>query len=695
LAACGTPAPAVAPDTPAPAPPTLTPAPSGPAELETAAAGDDLPQDVIAVRIGRGVANDVAPSSDGHWLAVSSGAGLGLYHLDTFESEWFTPLAWQASDLRWSADGSLIVTRGGCLGCTLATWDAQSGEQVAGVRIDLEGVLTLHVAPSPDGAAVAVLREMEAGLGPGQVLLFEAASGDLLATQPAGQQEPGMAWSPDGTALAIHDREGVVLWTPGGEVRSLAVLETDGVAWSPDGTALAVLAAEEIVVLDAAGAELLRIEEGIISGSLLWPADGAGIVLQSPGATQTWDAESGELLEELLADAAGDAGATAWSRDGKLAAVTDSALVVWDGTAGEAIETPLPGFVGRHVAGVWWMAGGTDLLLSVEASLAEAAGGLCVSAWSAETGDLLRSLDEHDPRAGMQVTWSPDGARLAWPRNDGAVVVDVPTGLQVRELSGHADWALAVDWSPDGSRLATGGQDGDVIVWDTATGAQLDVLAGDLPVFGVYWSPGSDFLASIVSPAKPAYREQVGDLVVWAVSTGEVAFAREGHAPPVAWSPDGTWLLTAVPEGMTMTDAATGEPLQYGGGVDWIADLYSPRWTGALSPNGTLYVHAFVEPGTSGANNFEAVFLESGEVQYSAEARYATVAAWGWSPDGERLAMGGPNFVSIYEAATGRRLATMDLAMGPVTALAWSPDSARIATTSAHGVVAVWDAAVE
>jgi len=72
--------------------------------------------------------------------------------------------------------------------------------------------------------------------------------------------------------------------------------------------------------------------------------------------------------------------------------------------------------------------------------------------------------------AAGQVSFSPDGKRLAVANTDGTPAVwDLATQTKVLTLTDYQLTANAIAYSPDGALLATGGDEGIVKVWDAAT----------------------------------------------------------------------------------------------------------------------------------------------------------------------------------------------------------------------------------
>jgi len=64
-----------------------------------------------------------------------------------------------------------------------------------------------------------------------------------------------------------------------------------------------------------------------------------------------------------------------------------------------------------------------------------------------------------------------------------------------------------------------------------------------------------------------------------------------------------------------------------------------------------------------------------------------------WSPDGQRLASGGDDWiVQVWNAADARSIFVYKGHSDRVRQVAWSPDGTRIATASSDKTVQVWGA---
>ena len=64
------------------------------------------------------------------------------------------------------------------------------------------------------------------------------------------------------------------------------------------------------------------------------------------------------------------------------------------------------------------------------------------------------------------ITYSPDGTRLAMASGIEIWIYDVHAGEELALLAGHVGWVLSVSFSPDGSTLASGSRDGTVLLWE-------------------------------------------------------------------------------------------------------------------------------------------------------------------------------------------------------------------------------------
>ncbi len=265
-----------------------------------------------------------------------------------------------------------------------------------------------------------------------------------------------------------------------------------------------------------------------------------------------------------------------------------------------------------------------------------------------------------------QLTWSPDGRRLAFVGvpatpiggSSEIFVVDADGSNLVQITQNDADDDSPA-WSPDSTRLAFRQANGDApslvdpnVVVTRADGSDLRVLGpGADPV----WSPDGLQLAMTVpdggasriwvQDADGRNRRHVTDIVV--------------ASEPPSWSPDGQHLLVSS-SGLALIEVSSGSitPLTAEPGS-------MPTW----SLHGTI---AFATTGSASPSVFVVDSGGSGLRRVSGDLRFATVPEW--SPDGLRLLLGdesgGP--VGIVDPGSGN-LSLLPEDNGPNRSPAWQP----------------------
>ena len=95
------------------------------------------------------------------------------------------------------------------------------------------------------------------------------------------------------------------------------------------------------------------------------------------------------------------------------------------------------------------------------------------------------------------ISYSPDGARLAVASSIGIWIYDAYTGAEISLFTGHTRPVNSVAFSPDGGTIASGSSDNTIRLWNAVTGAQVHTLKGHTTeVDSVAFSPDGGTIAS-------------------------------------------------------------------------------------------------------------------------------------------------------------------------------------------------------
>ncbi len=161
------------------------------------------------------------------------------------------------------------------------------------------------------------------------------------------------------------------------------------------------------------------------------------------------------------------------------------------------------------------------------------------------------------------------------------------------------------------------------------------------------------------------------------------AMVQLGHVAPitsVAWSPDGTYVVTSGGDNTALVwETATGKlTTRLIGHLKWIlAAVWSPDGTRIATASGDKSVRVW-----DAVTGKELVRLD-GHTNY--------VNSCAWSPDGSRIVSAGYDGSAIvWEAATGREMNRITIPSSPVSTARWSPDGNRIVAVTWQNEALVW-----
>lgn len=357
------------------------------------------------------------------------------------------------------------------------------------IAIMLAGLLALSCGNVPD-----VLPTATAGIP----VTIEAPGSETPGNQTPGSQTPGAGGSdatPFPTPITIPTSGPTPTPAPPVEFAGLSYPIT-GLAWSPDGSLLAV-------TVTSGGVRVFATASGDLRYTI-FPEEGAGGAAFSPDGTllatghfdhkvRLSDANSGELVR-LLEGPGSIVNEVAFGPGGLLAAASeDGKIWVWDAANGE-LRFTLEGHE-QSVTDVDFNPGGTMLV----------SGGWDFAArlWNVERAEQARLLHQSNADGVVfAADFNRSGDLVALAMGSGDVFIyDRFTGENTNILEGHLDVTPAVDFSPVvGAILASGSVDGTVRLWHadqvvSLLTYDLAALTGYEPVLNVAFSPDGSQLA--------------------------------------------------------------------------------------------------------------------------------------------------------------------------------------------------------
>src|SRR5262249_44897197 len=417
--------------------------------------------------------------------------------------------------------------------------------------------IILRMAFSPDGGLLAVATI------DGRVSVWDAQTGATVRSFQAHKEfVRGLAFSPDGRYLATggSDDEVKLLDLRTGKFVSFPIGSREvllALTFSPDGRRLAASDLERniwVFDVDTRGKTRLESADRLAIHGLEFSADSQHLLtVSTEGAVTAWDVAAHSAEAVFDAQFPGVHVVT-FSPDRRLIALGDE-----HGTVRGLRADPGPvAFrdLEAHAGPIQALAFGSggDRLATV------ASADTSIRLWDMRTGQEALSADFVGDRWNA-LAFSPDGHLLAVGGGKGKVRIldgtplDGPlNGGEVRTLVGHDHTVAWLAYSPKGERIASASSGGTVRVWDTRSGREQRLPAGDAPVTSVAFAPDGRRIAAA---------SWDGTVRVWDADTGREVYAplraQAGPVYGVAFSRDGRALASAHHDGtVRVWDADTG-----------------------------------------------------------------------------------------------------------------------------------------
>ena len=550
--------------------------------------------------------NSMGLSPDGKWFALGGDDG----HVRVFDwASGSSPrlarlLVGHASPVigvAFSPDGRRIATAE-IARPLVRVWDFESAKTTCTATVGLNTVTCLSW--SPDSRIIAVN-------GIGGPRLVDAHSGEMLPLLEGDNRAfDSIAFSPDGRQLAaggfIHGP--TQIWDVETGMLQHTFEAAGSVAWSPDGTRLASAGSAGTRVWDGANGALLhtlaaRFSPGPAAAAPFWLEDSATLRIYDDAQqrSQLWDVATGKPVGEAevghrLRRAQSADGQTAaiggiwgeptslhdlrsrkrrqitlrtpiicaaWAPKGRaLAANVAERLWLWEPErTTQLVSLATPDGIPWYPWQLAWLNDG-DGLLDARAHYT----GIysrSPQGWTSRTVDAA----PHGTAAGPAAALSRDGSRLAFaPRDtqgrgaeDARIVVlcELSGGKRLGELESHPRQVSLLAWSPDDRRIAGVNafevETSTLAMWDVES--RRLIKTADFPkASGLSWSPDGKNLALACWDGRVRLCDE--ELRVQMELAGHL-----GNPPltAVAWSPDGSEIITVDGSSVRRWTTATGE----------------------------------------------------------------------------------------------------------------------------------------
>jgi WD40 repeat protein/serine/threonine protein kinase len=398
----------------------------------------------------------------------------------------------------------------------------------------------------------------------------------------------------------------------------------------------------------------------------------------------------------------------AFSHDGtQLAAGCEKTdVAVWDIASGRLLHTLHHS--GRPICGLAYHPHSMQLAVS---------GWKNVTLWDTAQG-VRRGVFPANFGSVWDLCYSPDGRKIAIVGFDKIVrLFESESETELMGLRGHQATVSAVAFDHPGKRLVTGGYDGTARIWDplqqqearatprqhskvehvavsrdgqfvasaTSKGSVRVWRVKDLSAVRSLDVPKCDVAALVFADREERFAtaDREGVVRIWGIQSEHSPVVIPTRQTPIhclAFSKDGRWLASGGERTIAIWDTATGQA------VHWLHGQRDATRGLAFSTDGTCLA-------SSGLHGEVRIWDLHRVRDIVAEGHRHLVRCVAFDKSRRFLVSGAEDgTVSLWSAANGQRIWSIQAHNQPVWSVGFTPDSRRVATGGDDGTIKLWDA---
>ncbi|KIJ22911.1 hypothetical protein M422DRAFT_196540, partial [Sphaerobolus stellatus SS14] len=594
----------------------------------------------------------------------------------------------------FSPDGNTIVS--GSEDGTVRVWAAHTGKSLQEPLVGHQSWVT-SVAYSPDGKNIA------SGSGDMSIRIWNMFTGQSLGKPLEGHQHyvTSVVFSPDGTKIVSGSFDKTIrVWDiSNGQSPGLLLGHNSwvtSVAVSPDGTKIVSGSGDTTIrIWDISTGQTLRSLRGHDDcvTSVAFSPDGTKIISGSRDRTiQVWNTSTGQRLGQPLEGHGNWVTSVAFSPDMTkiVSGSYDKVILIWDASTYQNLGHPLKG----HKDYVTSVAFSPDGMKIVSGSYDRT-----VQVWKIPDGrpsqQQKQSLQAHK-NCITSVAYSPDGTKIVSGSADRIVRVwNASTGQRLGQpLKGHPSWVTSVAFSSDGTKIVSVSAGTTVLVWDISTGQSLtqSLECPQYYVTPVAYPPDQLKLACLGwrfmghqsclnSTAFPAYQSKASGLGGSLIQPYFLDHTQD-YVRPIAYSPDGTMLVSSSKDMTVQIWNSTGQSLKktLRGHSGLITSV-------AFSPDGTKIVSG------SRDRTVQLWDVSTGQcLGQPLKGHQDRVYSIAFSPDGTKIISSSHDrTIQVWNVSTGQRLGKpLKGHQAGIYSVAFSPDGEKVVSGSFDNTIRVW-----